>query len=186
MAYKLINVNQLDSTVQGFITKLKVKDFETQANLKALAYKDFVDNINVSSSLTTLISSKLNLTDLNSLVVGDIASVFKPGGSVTFANLPAPTAGSYGYVYNVINQFTTDDRFVEGPGKTFPSGSEVAIILKEKTNQSDPDEYLFNVFSSFIDTSQFASQSEYLPFKQKLDTMEIATDSDIQAIINRL
>lgn len=49
-------------------------------------------------------------------------------GTVTFSNLPSTlTKAMAGYTYNVSNEFTTDIRFVEGAGKKFPAGTDVAI-----------------------------------------------------------
>lgn len=54
------------------------------------------------------------------------AYVFR--GSVTFANLPSTLLKSMvGYVYNVSDQFTTDARFVEGSGKKYAAGTNVAV-----------------------------------------------------------
>lgn len=54
------------------------------------------------------------------------AYVFR--GSVTFANLPSTLLKSMvGYVYNVSDQFTTDARFVEGAGKKYAAGTNVAV-----------------------------------------------------------
>lgn len=49
-------------------------------------------------------------------------------GSVAFANLPASlTKTMTGYVYNVTNEFTTDARFIEGAGKKYSAGTNVAV-----------------------------------------------------------
>lgn len=49
-------------------------------------------------------------------------------GSVTFANLPsALTDSMVGYVYNVSDDFVTDSRFVEGAGKAYSAGTNVAV-----------------------------------------------------------
>ena len=49
-------------------------------------------------------------------------------GSVTFANLPSTlTAAMTGYVYNVSDAFTTDSRFIEGAGKYYAAGTNVAV-----------------------------------------------------------
>ncbi len=68
-------------------------------------------------------------------VLGEYASKIKAlggalkfRGSVTFANLPATlTAAMSGYVYNVSNDFTTDARFIEGAGKKYSAGTNVAV-----------------------------------------------------------
>lgn len=54
------------------------------------------------------------------------AYVFK--GSIAFASLPSTiTSVMVGYVYNINEQFTTDSRFIEGSGKVYPAGTNVAI-----------------------------------------------------------
>jgi len=57
-----------------------------------------------------------------------ISSVYKPSGSVAYASLPTPTSSKLGNVYNVTNDFTTDARFIEGAGKTYPAGTNVVVI----------------------------------------------------------
>lgn len=50
-------------------------------------------------------------------------------GSIAFAGLPATlSAGMGGYVYNINEEFTTDARFVEGAGKKYAAGTDVAIV----------------------------------------------------------
>ncbi len=52
--------------------------------------------------------------------------IFK--GSKTFATLPSTlTQAMAGYFYNMSESFTTDSRFVEGSGKTYPAGTNVSV-----------------------------------------------------------
>lgn len=82
-----------------------------------MSIKNFVDYDN-ATAIVTKIGQKL------SAVNG--AYVFK--GSIAFASLPAtPTEAMSGYVYNITNDFTTDARFVEGAGKKYSAGTNVAI-----------------------------------------------------------
>lgn len=186
MANKLVTVQQLDSAVDGFAAEVKAANFEKKANLKALAYVDEPGSAHLSSSLTTVLAAKMSKADAQSLVAGEVGMAYRPGGSYAFANLPAPSAANYGVVYHVTDDFTTDNRFAEGEGKNFSSGSEVGVIKQEKANESDPDVYIYNVFSGFIDTSKFASQSSFTTFKAALDNLEIATSTDIQSLIDGL
>lgn len=49
-------------------------------------------------------------------------------GSVLFANLPANlTRSMRGFVYNMLDEFTTDARFIEGAGKKYSAGTNVAV-----------------------------------------------------------
>lgn len=71
-----------------------------------------------AETLMTAIGQKL------SAVEG--AYVFR--GSILFNNLPSVlTKAMRGYVYNVENQFTTDERFIEGIGNVYAAGTNVAI-----------------------------------------------------------
>lgn len=301
---KLVTVEQLDRAVDGFAAEVKAADFEKKANLKALAYVDKVGSAHVSSSLSTILAAKMNVSDAQSLVAGEVGMAYRPGGSYAFANLPEPSASNYGVVYHVTDDFVTDARFSEGAGKSFSSGSEVGVIGKtdiisledlqadlsrglwvgqgeaintqlasgeyENINESptnvnsddlntgdaasiictytrnsvvyqmkstkqrilinivdnylaislsentwlknlrflkldSPNStnskcviigevvkakpssvYIYNVFSGFIDTTKFASQSSFTTFKAALDELEVATSSDIQNLIDGL
>lgn len=49
-------------------------------------------------------------------------------GSVLFANLPATlTRSMRGFVWNMLDEFTTDSRFIEGAGKKYSAGTNVAV-----------------------------------------------------------
>ena len=183
---KLVTVEQLDRAVDGFAAEVKAADFEKKANLKALAYVDAPGSAHVSSSLSTILAAKMSKTDAQNLVAGEVGMAYRPGGSYAFADLPEPSASNYGVVYHITDDFTTDNRFAEGEGKNFSSGSEVGVIKQEKANESDPDVYIYNVFSGFIDTSKFASQSSFNTFKAALDNLEVATSTDIQNLIDGL
>ena len=75
------------------------------------------------------------------------AYIFK--GSVTFANLPSTlTEAMTGYVYNMSEEFTTDARFVEGAGKKYPAGTNVAVANVSSTSTADMK---FDVIGSFVD-----------------------------------
>ena len=74
-------------------------------------------------------------------------------GSKTFAQLPAIadiTANMVGYVYNISDDFTIDDRFVEyvsGETTSYSAGTNVVIV-----NNGDgvTDDFKLDVISSFV------------------------------------
>lgn len=72
-------------------------------------------------------------------------------GNSTFANLPStPTAAQEGFVYNVTDDFTTDSRFVEGSGKSYPAGTNVVIVnLGDATTPN----MKYDVIGAFVDLS---------------------------------
>ena len=82
-----------------------------------------------------------------------ISSVYKPAGSTTFAALPAPAANVLGNVYNVTDAFTTTDQFVEGAGKSYPAGTNVAVVLVG-------EEYKYDVLSGMVDLSNYSTTDE--------------------------
>lgn len=70
-------------------------------------------------------------------------------GSVTFANLPETlTKAMTGYVYNVTTEFTTDARFIEGAGKKYSAGTNVAVA--NLGDDTTPD-MKFDVIGAFVD-----------------------------------
>ena len=82
-----------------------------------------------------------------------ISSVYKPAGSTTFAALPAPAANILGNVYNVTDAFTTTDQFVEGAGKSYPAGTNVAVVLVG-------EDYKYDVLSGMVDLSNYSTTDE--------------------------
>lgn len=80
-----------------------------------------------------------------------ISSVYKPGGSVEFKNLTEPNKDSLGFVYNITDEFTTDDRFIEGEGNNYPAGTNVVVIDDGSEN------YKYDVLSGFIDLTDYVT-----------------------------
>ena len=70
---------------------------------------------------------------------------------MAFASLPTPGADNLGNVYNVTDEFTTDDRFVEGTGQEYPAGTNVVVV----ETSSEPATYKFDVMSGFVDLSGY-------------------------------
>lgn len=69
-------------------------------------------------------------TQLMTAIANKIAKLgcYKFKGSVAFASLPATlTASMDGYVYNITDDFTTDSRFIEGAGKKYNAGANIAV-----------------------------------------------------------
>lgn len=126
------------STVSGL--QEAVGQLQTDVNALEVTVAEKADADNVYTKTET--DDKIN---------GALSSVYKPAGSVTFASLPTPGADNLGNVYNVTDEFTTDDRFVEGTGQEYPAGTNVAVV--ETSN--DPATYKFDVMSGFVDLSGY-------------------------------
>ena len=105
----------------GKIDKIKVNNVEQTITNKAV-------NITVPEDLDDLTNTGSDpyakMSDVESAQVGAL----KPKGSVAFASLPALTAANLNTYYNVTDSFTTTADFIEGAGKSYPAGTNVAII----------------------------------------------------------
>lgn len=80
-----------------------------------------------------------------------IGAVMYAAGSYAFANLPEPSEATLGAVYNVSDAFTTDSRFKDGAGLSFPAGTNVCVAKFDNV-------YMFDVYSGFIDTSNLMNK----------------------------
>lgn len=98
-----------------------------------------------------LLQLKATLEDWKSKTKG--AYVFH--GSVEFSELPSTlTEDMVGWTYNMLEEFTTDDRFVDGAGKVYPAGTNVAIA---NVGTDETPVLKFDVTSAFVDVNAIYS-----------------------------
>ena len=83
-----------------------------------------------------------------------ISTTYRAAGAIAFESLPELGASEEGKVYNITNEFTTTENFVEGPGKKYPVGTNVVCI------DVGTDEYKWDVLAGFVDTSALATKQE--------------------------
>ena len=100
---------------------------------------------------------------------GIVSSVYKPAGSVAYASLPTPASTNLGNVYNVTDAFTTDSRFVDGSGNSYPAGTNVVVI------DAGSSTYKFDVLSGFVDLSG------YVPTSRKVNNKALTADISLLA-----
>lgn len=62
-------------------------------------------------------------------IAGGLVGGFIPMGSIAFEDLP--TNVNNGWMYNITNDFVTDDRFVEGEGVSYKAGTNVYWLTSE-------------------------------------------------------
>ena len=115
------------ATNAGNITK--------NANEIAAVKKDLADNYDTSAEVDQKIAAK-------------ISSTYKAAGSVAFAALPTLTAAIEGNVYNISDEFTTTDDFVEAAGTKYPAGTNIVCI---KVGEA----YKWDVLAGFVDLSAY-------------------------------
>lgn len=97
--------------------------------------KDLADNYDTS-------------TEVDEKIAARISSTYKAAGSVAFAALPALSAAIEGNVYNISDEFTTTEDFVETAGTKYPAGTNIVCI---KVGEA----YKWDVLAGFVDLSAY-------------------------------
>ena len=95
-------------------------------------------------------------------ISGAVSSVYRPGGSLSFAGLPAAGEQTLGMVYNITDSFVTTDGFLEGPGISYPTGTNVTVV------EADGG-YRYDVLAGFVDLSGYLQSQDV----QELSNEEI-------------
>lgn len=111
-------------------------------------------------------------TDVNNAIDAKLQAYIKPKGSLAFANLPTPSSANLGWMWNMSDGFTIDNRFEEyeqGVTKTYPKGTNVYVIESSPAEGSTPAVYKFDVYQGFIDLSGYATKDDV----ETLTTLEI-------------
>lgn len=94
-------------------------------------------------------------SEMQTYVDGKVASTYKPAGSVTtLTEVPEPSKDVLGNVYNVVSAFVTNEKFVEGTGKDYPAGTNVAIV------EPSTGTYKYDALAGFVDLSNYATKGE--------------------------
>lgn len=111
--------------------------------------------------INTELDSKANSADVytkaqtDEKIAATIGSVYKPAGSVAFAQLPSVlSASELGNVYNVTDAFEADERFMAGEvGTSYPAGTNVAVVEVDSS-------YYFDALSGFVDLTGYLTITE--------------------------
>ena len=115
-------------------------------------------NLNMGSNSITGLSDPSGDSDaatkgyVDSVAVGAL----KPSGSIAFASLPALTAANLNKMYNITDDFTTTADFVEGAGKDYTAGTNVAII---NTGTDAAPVYKYDAMPGVIDMSDYPTKT---------------------------
>lgn len=171
--------NNLTSTLKnkldGIASGAQVNVIETiKVNNTALVVTDKAVNIPVPTDNASLANGAgyQTASDVNTLIDQKLQAYIIPKGSLAFANLPTPASTNLGWMWNMSDGFTIDNRFVEyeqGVTKTYPKGTNVYVI-NDGTAQSPS--YKFDIYQGFIDLSNYAT----------LDDVATLSQAEIEAI----
>jgi len=126
------------------------KYLENLALANSVPLRDGNGNIHVGDA--TQVNHAVNLGTVRILIQDQIGRVYKPAGSISFAELINTVdldESNLGNIYNIKNAFTTTDAFVEGAGVSYPEGTNVGVV-------KDGNNYYFDVFVGQTDLSGYA------------------------------
>ena len=134
-----------------------------------------------------LTTNYYNKTDadkkIDEKIAAAVSAAYKPGGSVAFSELAALlTKENLGKVYNITDEFTTNENFVEGAGKKYPAGTNVACI------DVGGESYKWDVMTGVMDLSGYATTEALTTgLEKKVDKVEgssLVQDTLIQKLTN--
>lgn len=100
-----------------------------------------------------------------------LGSVYTPGGSTVFDEMPEATVENLGKVYNVTDEFTTTADFLEGEGKKYPAGTNVVIV------EEDSEVYKYDVLSGLVDLTNYVTKD---------GSKQLSTEDFTTALKNKL
>ena len=121
----------------------------------------------VSSKLVSVGALKKVYTQIVNEIEKKVEVAFKPAGSCKFADLPTPSKDVLGNVYNIENDFTTNDLFIEGSGLVCTKGADIAII---SITDSDTEEtvYKYDLLNASADLQGYVTQSQITNFSTEM------------------
>lgn len=154
------------SAITIYGTRKYAEEQATQAQSNAVSQAKSYTDTEIGNAKTELIGSgSQTATTIKGAVVeansytdeqinAKVGSVYKPQGSINFADLPnPPTQAQLGFVYNINDAFTSDSRFINVEvGKSYPAGTNVAVITQD-------GQYYLDALTGSVDLSGYATQA---------------------------
>lgn len=140
------------------IETIKVNNVDVTVTNKSVNIPVPTDNASLANG-----AGYQTATDVNNAIDSKMQAYIKPKGSLLFANLPTPSSANLGWMWNMSDGFTIDNRFEEyeqGVTKTYPKGTNVYVIESSPAEGSTPAVYKFDVYQGFIDLSGYATKDE--------------------------
>lgn len=85
----------------------------------------YLDKIGLEQVWSSAVGAFVSKRELEDTVSHAVSGVYKFMGSVNFAELPTEGMKD-GDTYNIKDEFETTETFIDGAGKTYPAGTNVA------------------------------------------------------------
>jgi len=163
---KVDKVDGKGLSANDFTNEEKAKLAGISAEASKTAIVDGLTSTDADSALSANQGKVLDekITAVSEAVNVKLSSTYKAGGSIAFADLPAADAEHLGMVYNLSDSFTTTDSFMEGAGKGYPAGTNVAVV-------ADGERYKYDVLAGFVDLSGYVASTDL----QEMTADEVTT-----------
>ena len=169
VASDIANKADKATTLAGYgITNAYTKDeVYTKTEVDGKGFLVASDIANKADKATTLAGYGITDAFTKDEINSKLSSVYKPGGSMDFVNLPEPSEAILGLVYSMNDAFTTDDRFLASEPVQYPIGTNVVTIA---VSDSGETKYLFDVLAGFVDLSDYAKKTDMVAItNQEID-----------------
>ena len=169
VAADIANKADKATTLAGYgITNAYTKDeVYTKTEVDDKGFLVASDIVNKADKATTLAGYGITDAFTKDEINSKLSSVYKPGGSLNFADLPEPSEAVLGLVYSMNDAFTTDDRFLASEPVQYPIGTNVVTIAVSDSGETT---YLFDVLAGFVDLSDYAKKTDMVAItNQEID-----------------
>ena len=136
-------------------------DWEAESGDAMILHKPTLGTAAAKDSTNAVTANSTDLVEsgaVKSAIDAAIASVYKPAGDKTVAQLVAALliADNLGNVYNVTDSGTTTADFVGGAGNPIKAGDNVAVV--DVGSVGSPS-YKFDLLSGFVDLTNYVQKS---------------------------
>ena len=95
-------------------------------------YYQMTNGVNNTKTTKTAHDKYYTTEEVDNIIKDVVSKVVTNKGVVVesckFSDLPNPTQDNVGIIYNVTDEFTTDNRFIDGANKTYPGGTNVICM----------------------------------------------------------
>lgn len=126
----------LDETARATSEEESISaNLSNEVSRASSAENTIANNLSMEVTRATAVENDLNTRLEN--VETQATRAYKASGSIFFADLPQLSENRIGNVYNIKDDFVTTADFIEGAGKSYTEGTNVAIEQIEEINYTE-------------------------------------------------
>jgi hypothetical protein len=118
--------SELESKINSEITARTQADSDIYTTIERASgiLENAIDDVTEAVNIINGTDKGLSMREVAQSL---ISTVYSPQGSIAFANLPALSSAKIGYVYDILDDFTTTSDFREGAGIEVPAGTNIVV-----------------------------------------------------------